>query len=414
MTHEFNNSINLVDNSGNITESMSAPAGENRFAIFIVTMVASAASISVIGLATGARGLIPWLIGWAALLSIWRGARIDRPRGAIPPRTFLEYFLATLAAVFSYEVFLNFGFVAAAFVFWLLKLVQVISGWLGAGWQITPWTPALWTATLIAIPALYGATSLAFDKARLQLFPPKISGPSAFYEMAVLGRRDLIKVIAINVGAVAAAWLLCFRGRTITGFWTFLAIYLAGCAVQVYEVGDPSSTERKAVDVLVALFQALGCKVIRDPKTENASADRILRDLDLVAYTEQHAWGVSVKAADAGAQDVEWIAGAGLLSAVRAYREQKTEFAGIEPVMVLVGAKADPNLATFARDEGMIVHLILKFENLSPQKPILPRLPEELFLRDSPSGPYQLKALLYDAFNAEHSFAPPQMSSSRA
>ena len=99
--------------------------------------------------------------------------------------------------------------------------------------------------------------------------------------------------------------------------------------------------------------------------------------------------GVTVKGGDPTGQPVEWAVGAGLLSAVRAYREKRTEFAGIEPVIVLVGAKADNSLVSFSHDQGVrIVELDLaKVEKIIATKSKessgdLKKLAENLFLHD--------------------------------
>ena len=99
--------------------------------------------------------------------------------------------------------------------------------------------------------------------------------------------------VAILFGVILliAIGLLCFRGTVGTGFWLFVAFYLAGCASQLFDKGDRPNSEEKTIVALSRLFEALGCEIIREPKTRDPAVDRLLSGLDLVAHTKERVWG---------------------------------------------------------------------------------------------------------------------------
>jgi hypothetical protein len=331
--------------------------GENRFAIFLVTIVAATIGLGLMCLETETTWLFPWFLGWATLLAIWRVRSLDHSPGRAPGRSVLEYLLTTLAAVFSYQIFLMVALIPTTLVFMLLGFANQIGSWFGATWELPTWRWTVWTGAFIGVFCVYTASSLVVNKVRSQLYPPQRDGRSAFHEMAVTRKRKLAFIVAMNVGSILliASAVLWYNGRIGSGFWILLTIYLLGCASQIYGVGDPSNTEKKAIAALTRLFEAIGCEVIPEPKTSVPAVDRLLGGLDLVAHNEDRVWGVSVKGADEKGAPIDWTVGAGLLSALQAYREKRPQFAGIEPVIVLVGTEADESLASFSRDQGVRV-----------------------------------------------------------
>jgi hypothetical protein len=372
----------------NPPNSVKAKTGENRLAIFFVVVLAAIAGLGPIALGAESPEAIPWFIAEVVAVSIWRLSRLGRSRSAAPSRSFLEYLLATLAAAFSFQIMTLMAVIPAALVLMLLQLINTVGSWLSLGWNLPAWNAAWWTTIVLAVFFVLVGISLAEDKARAQLFPAQPHGRSAFHAMAVSRRAKLLWAVAINLGVVllVAGWLVFFRGGIGSGFWLFVMLYITGCATQVYELGDRSESEKKAISAVERLFEALGCKVVRDPKVDDPAVDRLLSVVDLVATSEERVWGVEVRGASEDERTVGWVAGAGFLSAVHAYREKRTEFAGIEPVIVLVDAKADESLHSFARHEGMrIVEIdsaqIARITAQSPKEE-LRGMAEQLFVRE--------------------------------
>ena len=335
--------------------SAKAQTGENRLAIFFVVVIGAIAGLGPIGLAVETPQAVPWFIAEVVVVSIWRLSRLGRSRSSAPSRSFLEYLLATLVGAFAFQIITLLAVIPATLVFLLLQLINTVGSWLNLGWNLPAWNAAWWTTIILGVFFVLVGISLAEEKARAQLFPAQPHGRSAFHAMAVSRRAKLLWAVVINLGVVLLiAGLFVFYGGGIgAGFWFIVIFYITGCASQIYDVGDRSESEKKAIAAVQRLFEALDCKVVRDPKVGDPAVDRLLSALDLVATSEERVWGVEVKGASEDERTVGWVAGAGFLSAVHAYREKRTEFAGIEPVIVLVDAKADESLHSFAQHEGM-------------------------------------------------------------
>jgi hypothetical protein len=329
--------------------------GENRLAIFFVVVTGAILGLGPIGLAAGSPQAVPLFVAEVMVVSLWRLSRIGRSHGAAPTRTFLEYFLAMVVGAFAFQIITLFAIIPATLVFMVLLLINTVGSWLRLGWNLPAWTAACWTAVALGALLMLPGTSLAEEKARSQLFPPQPHGRSAFHAMAIVRRDQLLRMVGINLAILLliAGWLLYFRGGIGSGYWIFVALYITACASQLFDIGDRSEPEKKAIAAVVRLFEALDCKVTRDPKVGDPAVDRLLSALDLVAANKERVWGVEIKAAGEDEQSVGWAAGAGFLSAVLTYREKRTEFAGIEPVLILLDTKADESLHVFAQREGM-------------------------------------------------------------
>ena len=149
-----------------VINSAKTQIGENRFAIFLVTVISAAASLGPIGFVTDSASSIPWFLGAAVVLAIWRVTRLAASAVPPPSRTFLEYLLATLVAAFSYQISLVIGFIPAAVLFAVLQLVNTVGSWFGASWHLPAWKIAWWIGAIGAAFFVWVGTSLAVERAR--------------------------------------------------------------------------------------------------------------------------------------------------------------------------------------------------------------------------------------------------------
>lgn len=296
------------------------------------------------------------------------------PSSTHPPRV-IEYLLGTSGAVFVSALLGFLWLIVYAVVVSLFFGVEAIIDFLEVDIGINPQRIALVTSSLFGFFGVFVSSISAARNMARQLFPNIAGTRPVFYELLQQQTSRVMSISALLLIVLLVALLIFSLTGSIGSLWfyLFLQFYILVASSPLYTTGaEPRwhPTARDSVRALIRVFESAGYTCIESPRTGDAEVDPLVTDLDIFVYDRRDAFAVGVLT-DSDLP-VSWIAAADLRMAALAFEQFIYEFdvetQDVQPLLVLVGAKADQSLVAYAKDSRVGLH---EMESMEQVKEIL-------------------------------------------
>ncbi len=248
-------------------------------------------------------------------------------------------------------------------IYGLVRLAAYLLQLAGSTWSPSPAGPA---RTVVLIMGLALGPVAAWQTTRglwrqLCALPAGVRSP--YYRLLLSHSRPILMgALGLLAGAVVLGVVIGADARM---FYLWLAIYLAMPGSLLWQVGEEGARPRVSRPVegaLARLLEALGFKVVSQPRTGLPEVDPLLLKTDLLAERDGSTLLIAVKVRTEDAPPVEWKDASAVLSAAWTLHEvaggRSPGLEHVEPVLVLVGKGPADSLRSFAGDETVrIIHI---------------------------------------------------------
>lgn len=342
---------------------------EPRIVCFLLTVIGFAGGSVPLALVVRDVHLIGYLAAEAVVVGAFSLRRVA-PKAPSAPMA-AEVALAWGAALFPAAVLslLSLGFYEG--VRGLVYLAGASGRALGGDFH--PDARAWALPLTIGFSLLFGlafAAQTAGGTAR-KLYPATRSGKSLFYAAAATRRRIVAWCFvgsAAVFGALIAASILWHRWLG----WV-LEVFILAATAMLWQRGS-AGVERPNESVVAAvgkMLESVGFEVRREPQTDRPSVDSVVRVVDLFADGPKRSLAIEVKTGSPSTR-VDWTAASNLRVAASALgsemRSHKKGAMEVEPVLILVGVRADESLEEFSRDVDVTLVCLPDEESLDPAR----------------------------------------------
>ncbi len=233
----------------------------------------------------------------------------------------------------------------------------------GFAWSPSAAGPARWTVLIMGISMGPIAPWLTARGLWRQLFALPAGLRSPYYRLLLYYARPT-QLAALTLLAGGAVLLAVVAPHTRL-FYLWLGIYLVLPSSLLWQVGEEGARPRATRPVegaLAKLLEAMGFKVVFQPRTGLPEVDPLLLKTDLLAERDGNTLLIAVKVRAEDAPAVEWDDASAVLSAAWSLHEvagaRTPGLEHVEPVLVLVGKGPTDSLRSFAGDEPIrIIHI---------------------------------------------------------
>jgi hypothetical protein len=258
------------------------------------------------------------------------------------------------------------SFVAVTGLLWMLAYVTTywpvrgISKLWGNGSQIHAPTVAQWVslsfAILISFSLAAGIVAILWS----ELYPDDATTAAVYRQWGGAKRRVVLVSGAVSLSAwVVMLALIPARGWPDSLYAIPVYALLIPLAV-VPRTGSLAETASSALDKVRSDVERLGYTVLVRPITDSPETAPLVDRLHLLAYRKDRGLAIQVKGTAGSRPTADWTAATDLVIATRALNQAPDDLppgvAYVEPVLVLVEAKATEALDEFVRQEE--IHLV--------------------------------------------------------
>lgn len=311
----------------------------NRGLIVLFSLTSVPLALTPAFLLVGDFNLLYYAMAAAAIIGVGSVRRVAPMPGLL---RFSDYVLEFLRSLFAPAVAGLMWMTFYGAVYWFCRLIQ----WLGVG--ANPHSIACWTSIVLGAFLAMGMVLSNIEELHRRIHGA-VSGAIPYPGWRSAASKQLVVALVLCAATVGVTSLY---SRS-TGLYIAIAAGLMFATVPFSAAASkrPALDRERAIEAVAKILRADGYEVDVRPRTFDPAIDALLEPLDVFARKEDRGFALHVRAAYGG--KVDWSVASALRTAALVYGD-RDQFE-VQPVIVLLGSRADESLRWFGARESVRV-----------------------------------------------------------